>query len=131
MDGSRNPFEPTSSLVLEIDLGTIMLWSGSIASIPTGWTLCDGTLGTPDLRGRFVFGAGSGVDPDDTGGSTIHGHDFTGDGHFHTIPTDTLISDTVDQLAASTEFTTALGRSDNTTGIPPFYSLAYIMFKDI
>jgi len=32
---------------------TIAIWTGSIATIPTGWKLCDGTLGTPDLRNRF------------------------------------------------------------------------------
>ena len=36
--------------------GTIVMWSGLVGSIPTGWTLCDGTLGTPDLRDRFVRG---------------------------------------------------------------------------
>jgi microcystin-dependent protein len=39
--------------------GGIILWSGSIATIPTGWLLCDGTGGTPNLRDRFVVGAGS------------------------------------------------------------------------
>lgn len=38
-----------------------MIWSGSVASIPAGWQLCDGTSGTPDLRSRFVYGAGSDV----------------------------------------------------------------------
>lgn len=37
--------------------GMIMMWSGSIASIPAGWLLCDGSSGTPDLRDRFVIGA--------------------------------------------------------------------------
>jgi len=37
--------------------GSIIMWSGSIASIPSGWVLCDGTNGTPDLRDRFVVGA--------------------------------------------------------------------------
>ena len=37
-------------------VGGIMMWSGSIASIPSNWKLCDGTNGTPDLRGRFVVG---------------------------------------------------------------------------
>ena len=34
----------------------IVAWSGSITTIPSGWGLCDGTRGTPDLRGRFVLG---------------------------------------------------------------------------
>jgi microcystin-dependent protein len=37
--------------------GMIMMWSGSIASIPSGWLLCNGSSGTPDLRNRFVIGA--------------------------------------------------------------------------
>lgn len=37
--------------------GVILLWSGTIATIPQGWALCDGTNGTPDLRDRFVVGA--------------------------------------------------------------------------
>lgn len=38
--------------------GTILLWESTV-SIPTGWLLCDGTNGTPDLRDRFIVGAGS------------------------------------------------------------------------
>ena len=41
-----------------IPVGGIIMWSGQIASIPDGWALCDGTQTTPDLRGRFVMGAG-------------------------------------------------------------------------
>lgn len=39
--------------------GMIMMWSGTIATIPTGWVLCNGSNGTPDLRNRFVIGAHS------------------------------------------------------------------------
>lgn len=49
--------------------GAIMMWSGSIASIPSGWLLCDGTNGTPDLRDRFIVGAGDGYAVGDTGGA--------------------------------------------------------------
>jgi len=49
--------------------GVIMMWSGSIASIPAGWLLCDGTGGTPDLRDRFIVGAGSTYAVGDTGGA--------------------------------------------------------------
>lgn len=40
-----------------IPIGCIVLWSGAVNSIPSGWRLCDGTNGTPDLRDRFVVGA--------------------------------------------------------------------------
>jgi len=49
--------------------GMIMLWSGSSATIPTGWLLCDGTNSTPDLRNRFVVGATSTYAVGATGGS--------------------------------------------------------------
>ena len=61
--------------------GMIMLWSGSEASIPTGWVLCDGTNSTPDLRNRFVVGAGDTYSVDGTGGSAdlvIPSHSHTG-----------------------------------------------------
>ena len=43
--------------------GMIMMWSGTIATIPSGWALCDGTNSTPDLRNKFVIAA----DADDAG----------------------------------------------------------------
>jgi len=49
--------------------GAIVLWSGSIASIPAGWLLCNGTSGTPDLRDRFVVGAGTSYAVASTGGA--------------------------------------------------------------
>ncbi len=47
-----------------IPIGGIIMWSGTIALIPTGWALCNGSNGTPDLRNRFIIGANS-----DSGGS--------------------------------------------------------------
>ena len=69
--------------------GGIIMWSGSLASIPAGWVLCDGTSGTPDLRGRFIVGAGDGsYAVGDTGGQDTvtltanqipsHNHTFSG-----------------------------------------------------
>lgn len=52
-----------------IPLGAILMWSGTVGSIPSGWALCDGTLQngqqTPDLRNKFVVGGGSSFDPGD------------------------------------------------------------------
>lgn len=49
--------------------GVITMWSGSIVSVPSGWFLCDGTNGTPDLRDRFIVGAGSTYAVAATGGA--------------------------------------------------------------
>jgi len=73
--------------------GGIIMWSGSIGSIPSGWVLCDGTNGTPNLQNRFVVGAGSTYSPADTGGSAdaivvSHTHTGTTDGggsHTHSL----------------------------------------------
>jgi hypothetical protein len=61
--------------------GAIMMWSGSIASIPAGWYLCDGTNGTPNLRDRFIVGAGSTYAVNATGGSA----DATLPSHTHGV----------------------------------------------
>ena len=50
--------------------GVIVLWSGSTSSIPSGWVICDGTNSTPDLRDRFVVGAGSSYSVGNTGGAS-------------------------------------------------------------
>jgi len=52
-----------------IPTGGIIMWSGSIASIPSGWALCDGSGGTPDLTDRFIVGAGDNYAVDATGNS--------------------------------------------------------------
>jgi len=60
--------------------GMIVLWSGSTGSIPSGWVLCNGSNSTPDLRNRFVVGAGDTYSVDATGGSA----DATLVSHTHT-----------------------------------------------
>ena len=50
--------------------GMIILWSGNTGNIPSGWVLCNGSNSTPDLRNRFVIGAGSSYNPGNTGGAT-------------------------------------------------------------
>lgn len=49
--------------------GMILMWSGTISTIPTGWSLCDGTSGTPNLTDKFIVGAGNTYTPGDTGGA--------------------------------------------------------------
>ncbi len=50
----------------------ILPWYGEIEDIPQGWKLCDGTDGTPDLRDRFIFGAGKSYSLNDLGGEATH-----------------------------------------------------------
>jgi hypothetical protein len=74
--------------------GGIIMWSGSVGSIPNGWVLCNGTNGTPDLRDRFVIGAGSNYAVTQTGGSKdavvvshTHTASISDPGHTHDITT--------------------------------------------
>jgi microcystin-dependent protein len=68
--------------------GVILMWSGAVGLIPSGWHLCDGTNGTPDLRGMFVIGAGGSYAVGDTGGSnsvTLSASNIPS--HSHTLST--------------------------------------------
>jgi len=59
-----------------IPIGGIIMWNGTTTDIPAGWTLCNGVasngLTPPDLRDRFIVGAGSAYSPKATGGATSH-----------------------------------------------------------
>ncbi|MBO5179266.1 MAG: hypothetical protein J6B87_02845 [Clostridia bacterium] len=132
--------------------GLICMWSGSI--IPKGWYLCDGTNGTPDLRNRFIVGAGDEYDIGTTGGEKQHV--LTIDempSHTHIIQEttvskkftvrDSLNANSGTNLAgngssgASGSFTINMGDhthiAEETGGgkaqenRPPYYALAYIM----
>jgi microcystin-dependent protein len=72
--------------IVSIPSGLIAVWSGSVASIPAGWVLCNGSNGTPDLRDRFVVGAGTTYAVDATGGAntvTLTAAEIAG--HTHTV----------------------------------------------
>lgn len=61
--------------------GGIIMWSGSIGSIPAGWFLCDGANGTPNLTNRFVVAAGGTYAAGSSGGSAdaiVVAHTHTG-----------------------------------------------------
>ena len=74
-DGQLEDIPTGQRLGAGVPAGVIVLWSGTLAAIPAGWALCDGSNGTPDLRSRFVKGAAAGVDPGATGGAATHTHD--------------------------------------------------------
>ena len=129
--------------------GGIIIWSGSSASIPSGWLLCDGTSSTPDLRNRFVVGAGSTYAVGATGGSAdaivvshTHTATVTDPGHNHTVVAapsgggspssgggiglaQTLITSSSSTGISVTNSTT--GSSGTNANLPPYYALCYIM----
>ena len=57
-----------------IPAGGIIMWSGSIETIPDGWALCDGNNNTPNLTDRFIVAAGYSYAPLSVGGSDTHDH---------------------------------------------------------
>jgi len=67
--GGQTTFNGPVAGVEGIPAGGIIMWSGSIANIPSGFALCDGTNGTPDLTDRFVVGAGGSESVGATGGT--------------------------------------------------------------
>lgn len=136
-----------------VPVGGIILWSGAVSNIPTGWALCDGTNGTPDLRGRFVVGAGGTYDVDGTGGSEAitdvprHRHNInlaTENALDHVQLTDndvptTAGDDVLEVMADQSQTTGTLSHHHLVQGfsefageaevsiLPPYYALCYIM----
>lgn len=95
------PREQFSRSPLNVPTGVILVWTGSITTIPDGWALCDGNNGTPDLRNRFARGVSdAATDPGSSGGQNsvsltesqipTHGHSLSSTNsvgnHSHTIP---------------------------------------------
>jgi hypothetical protein len=126
--------------------GGIIIWSGSSASIPSGWLLCDGSSSTPDLRNRFVVGATSTYAVGATGGSAdaivvSHTHTITDPQHSHGyksfnstgVNSSGALFEGADDINTTTS-SASTGISINTTGVsgtnanlPPYYALCYIM----
>ena len=142
-----------SSSGTTIPTGLISLWYGSIGSIPTGWYLCDGSNGTPDLRDRFIVGAGNTYAVTASGGSTdaivvSHTHTATSvvtdPGHVHNYLSNTggsigivtpnqntggqnnTTQSAVTGITVATTNATA-GISGTNANLPPYYALAYVM----
>ena len=134
--------------------GGIIMWSGAVSAIPLGWLLCDGTSGTPNLKNRFVVGAGDTYAVDATGGSAdavvvshTHTATVTDPGHNHTLTAwiggsaagqggggdagqRLTTYGTISTATANTGITVAnstSGVSGTNANLPPYYALAYIM----
>lgn len=108
--------------------GLVALWSGAIVDIPAGWKLCDGNNGTPNLKNRFVVGAGDTYAIDDTGGAASHDHDFTADGHRHTGGAGSEFKFNPPAGDTTQTIVPIAGTTDVKLAPPPYYGLAYIMF---
>lgn len=115
--------------------GTILMWSGAVNDIPKGWTVCDGQNGTPDLRNRFVVGAGDEYAVAATGGEAFHklsANEMPSHTHF-------MLTFSEFFYANGSSFGRMLwgtGYSNNTGGSggdqphenrPPYYALCFIM----
>ena len=128
--------------------GMIMLWSGSSATIPSGWLLCDGSSSTPDLRNRFVVGATSTYAVGATGGSAdaivvshTHTATVTDPGHVHggvkvtsggeninaNPGINTQNGNTSSAVTGITVANSTTGSSGTNANLPPYYALCYIM----
>ena len=121
-----------------VPVGGIIMWSGATNNLPTGWALCDGSvvngLQTPDLRDKFVVGAGNTYAVDATGGSA----DATLVSHTHNLLYNHGSfggsSGAVTPRSGNTPVTPGIsgrvsteGSSATNANLPPYYALAYIM----
>jgi len=135
LDGVTSNIQTQLNNISGVPAGAIILWSGSTASIPSGWVLCNGSNSTPDLRDRFVVGAGSTYAVDATGGASsvtlstsqipAHNHSasssttISDSGHSHSIPaligTETGSGGTTSTVSQGTSV--AASTNSATTGI--------------
>lgn len=106
--------------------GVIVIWSGSLGTVPEGWLICDGTSGTPDLRDKFVVGQGPILPVGLIGGFFIHQHPFSDPTHSNTIVAGAAIAAGTD-FSLTTSGGTVSGLTSQGSSIPPFYSMAFIM----
>ena len=119
--------------------GGIIMWSGAIADIPTGWVLCDGTNSTPDLIDRFVVCAkedDGGVAKTNVTGALTQSGDGTIPSHYHTMDDASFNIFTVGAGSGNTYTPVNNGGSPQvksgtsgtgTTNIAIYYALAFIM----
>ncbi|MBQ9727914.1 MAG: hypothetical protein IJV65_10495 [Kiritimatiellae bacterium] len=130
-------------------VGCIILWSGAQNNIPEGWHLCDGTQGTPDLRDRFVVGAGRDYRVGDKGGEKehtlntsempTHRHEYVGDDQLAGIEPGCSTAlrrtstgyDAASSLGSSwyshVYATSSVGSNEPHENRPPYYALCFIM----
>lgn len=137
----KEPGTPTTPTGGGIPSGGIIIWSGTVDNIPDGWKLCDGQDGSPDLRDKFILGAGTTYSVGETGGAEkvsltaaqlpSHSHIMTMamDGNSQHIHTNLqYVSTGADTVTNTTNIsTTTAGNSQPHNNMPPYYTLCYIM----
>lgn len=116
----------------QIPVGGIIMWSGSIATIPIGWALCDGVGGRPKLIDRFIIGAGNDFAVGDFDGERTHkltidemprhSHGYR---EYSDVPGDT--GDNDDHQGFYYSQTSAVGGDQPHNNMPPYFALAYII----
>jgi len=120
-----------------IPAGVIVMWSGTLATIPNGWALCDGTGGRPDLRDKFIYGCSAGQNPGATGGEATTTHYHTTDIPVQTSSTPSTIYNKVwevgGQWVAGVDHTHTIDPNPQNSdtkvlsNLPPYYKLAFII----
>ena len=108
-----------------IPAGVIVGWSGTVGSIPPGWQLCDGTKGTPDLRGQFIRGATTDEDLGETAGQAAY---TTSQNQRHTTKvTRSGGFAAIDPTGGSGTLNIVSMHAHTVSVMPPYYTLAFIM----
>ena len=129
-----------------IPSGGIIIWSGASNAIPTDWYLCDGNNGTPDLRERFIVGAGgdnstvsgtSGYNVNATGGENTvtltvnqmpaHTHDIETGSNKDDDGSAVIHDETHNQSSDYLNAAKSRGGGQSHENRPPYYALCYIM----
>ena len=102
----------------DIPSGIITMWSGTTTNIPFGWLLCNGLNGTPDLRDRFIVGAGNGYNVGTTGGEAAHTLSITElPSHNHTASTSVSLNNLSAASAGGHTHTVSKSGSVNSSGL--------------
>lgn len=114
--------------------GMIAMWSGTIATIPTGWYLCNGSNSTPDLRDFFIVGAkqdDSGTAKSNITGSLLQTSDGVVKAHTHDVKTSTTSGGATTYVRVGVAAAEGVAQASESTGstynVARFYALAFIM----
>ena len=135
-----------ASATTSIPAGVIVMWSGAVSAVPSGWVICDGNNSTPNLTGKFIvhadadsggtYDVGDNAALGNTGATAIttaqmpsHNHTYYQRG-FTGAAIGSGSEDYSDDTVLYTGGTGSAGSGNthtHTGSLPPYYALAYIM----